>query len=377
MQLIQGMQDIKLNNAEIIRRWEWENIQAGLFNLHFKNLSLNQWQQSGAFFLNEGKNILITFFVAKAVIDGDLTLGEMLAIQYIIGQLASPIDQFIGFTQQLQDARISLERLNDIHGASDEEPTTKHFISSLPEDNSIDIDSLNFAYPGAGAQKVLTNINFNIPHGKTTAIVGMSGSGKTTLLKILLKFYDSYLGSIKVGDFDLSDISHSYWRSQCGTVMQDSFIFNDSIARNIAANVEVPNYERLCNAARIANILGFIESLPNGFNTKIGVEGNGISAGQKQRILIARAVYKNPKYILFDEATNSLDANNEKMIMENLSDFFKGKTVVVVAHRLSTVKNADNIIVLNNGHITEQGSHRVLIDLQGEYYHLIKNQLEL
>ena len=377
MQLIYGMQEIKLNNVEHLRRWEWESLQAGLFKLSYKSLSLSQYQQAGAFFINEKKNILITFFVAKSVIDGQLTLGAMLAVQYIIGQLNSPVEQLIGFIQQAQDAKISLERLNEIHELEEEEPNNKQFIEQLPNNKTISFNKLSFTYPGAGNEPVLQQVDLQIAQGKVTAIVGMSGSGKTTLLKLLLKFYDKYNGEIKIGETNLKNISPRFWRSQCGSVMQDGFIFNDTIANNIAVSDANPNYEKLVHACTVANILPFIESLPLGFNTKIGAEGNGISQGQKQRLLIARAVYKNPTYLFFDEATNSLDANNEKIILENLQDFFKNKTVIVVAHRLSTVKNADNIIVLHKGVIIEQGTHIELTNKRGEYYELVKNQLEL
>lgn len=377
MQLIFGMQEIKLNNAEQLKRWDWENIQAQMFKLGFKSLSISQMQQAGVFFINEGKNIFITFFVAKAVLDGQLTLGAMIAIQYIIGQLNSPVEQLIGFVQSAQDAKISLERLNEIHELEDEEPENKVLLTHLPENKGIQFSNLEFTYPGAGNEPVLRNINLFIPEGKVTALVGMSGSGKTTLLKLLLKFYSDYHGEIKIGESDLKHISSRFWRSQCGSVMQDGYIFSDSIEKNIAVSDESPDYKKLVNACKVANILEFIENLPLGFNTKIGAEGNGISAGQKQRLLIARAVYKNPEYLFFDEASNALDANNEKAIMVNLAEFSKGKTVVVVAHRLSTVKGADNIVVLNNGQITECGSHEELTRREGEYYQLVKNQLEL
>ena len=377
MQLIYGMQEIKLNNAEHLKRWEWENLQAGLFKLGFKNLSLSQYQQSGAFFLNEGKNILITFFTAKAVLEGQLTLGAMLAIQYIIGQLNGPVEQLIGFVQQAQDAKISLERINEIHQVENEEDAEKEYIRKLPVNTSIQIQNLSFTYTGAGNEPVLENINLQIPQGKVTALVGVSGSGKTTILKLLLQFYTHYKGDIKIGDSNIKYISPAYWRSCCGTVMQDGYIFSDSIAKNIAVGDEIPDYEKLMYACTVANIITFVESLPLGFNTKIGAEGNGISAGQKQRILIARAVYKNPQYLFFDEATNALDANNEKAIMENLAGFFEGRTVIVVAHRLSTVRHADNIIVLEKGVIAEQGSHEGLTKLKGKYFELVKNQLEL
>ena len=389
MQLVYGMQEIKLNNAENTYRWAWEGLQAGLFKLNFKSLSLTQYQQIGAFFINQGKNILITFIVAKLVIDGQLTMGMMLAIQYIIGQLNSPIEQLVGFTQQGQDAKISLERLNDINVLEDEEPLHKEFNHALPEEHSIHIKNLSFTYPGAGNEPVLKNINLSIPQGKVTAIVGMSGSGKTTLVKLLLRFYDNYTGEIKFGAANGSSsgdwgsgvhfktISPKYWRSISGAVMQDSFIFNDNIRKNITVTDDKPDNERLLHACKTANILPFIESLPLGFYTKLGAEGNGISGGQKQRISIARAVYKNPQFLFFDEATNSLDANNEKVILENLQEFFKSRTVIIVAHRLSTVKNADKIIVLDNGEIAEEGSHAELTFRKGKYYELVKNQLEL
>lgn len=382
MQLIMGMQEIRLNNCDKPKRWEWERLQAAMFRLSFKGLSISQYQQAGAFFINEGKNLVITFFVAKAVIDGQLTLGAMLAVQYIIGQLNSPVEQLIGFMQQAQDAKISLERINEIHQLKDEEESSSNgdaagLLQQLPADKNISINNLSFTYTGAGNEPVLKNIDLCLSAGKTTAVVGASGSGKTTLLKILLRFYSGYKGDIKIGASSLAAISPHFWRDQCGSVMQDGFIFNDSIANNIALADEKPDLARLVEACKVANIMPFIESLPLGFNTKIGAEGNGISQGQKQRILIARAVYKKPEFVFFDEATNSLDANNEKLIIENLQDFFKGKTVVVVAHRLSTVKNADNIVVLWDGEIVEQGTHEYLAQQKGKYYELVKNQLEL
>lgn len=408
LQLIHGMQEIKLNNAETFFRWDWESLQARLFKINFKNLSLNQYQQAGALFINEGKNILITFFVAKLVLDGQLTIGAMLAIQYIIGQLNSPVEQMIAFTQNFQDAKIALERLNEIHQVTDEEPVSHPFIQTLPARRNIILEDVSFTYSGAGNAPVLKNINLEIPEQKVTAIVGMSGSGKTTLLKLLLKFYSEYTGTISIGrspasscyiapgisalldesllfneasdvfeQVNLKDISPSFWRSQCGSVMQEGYIFNDTIARNIAVGEEMPDRKKLAYACKVANILSYVESLPLGFNTKIGMEGNGISQGQRQRFLIARAVYKNPGYIFFDEATNALDANNEKIIMNNLNRFFAGKTVIVVAHRLSTVKNADKIIVLHQGTVVEEGTHDYLAARKGFYYELVKNQLEL
>jgi len=377
VQLIGGMQEIKLNNCEQQKRWDWEHIQASLFRFSVKGLALGQYQQAGSFFINQGKNIIITFLSAKAVIEGHITLGGMMAVQYVVGQLNSPVEQFLGFIQSFQDARISLERLNEIHQMEDEEPADQHYQPDLPFNKSITIRNLTFRYPGAGNDPVLENIDLHIPEGKTTAIVGMSGSGKTTILKLLLRFYRWEKGEIEVGDSKLKQISIKSWRKSCGTVMQDGFIFSDTITNNIAVGEETPDKKRLHHAVKVANIQEFVENLPNGFNTKIGAEGNGISQGQRQRVLIARAVYKNPDYMFFDEATNALDANNERVIMNNLQEFFRGRTVVIVAHRLSTVSNADNIIMLHKGKIIEQGNHYELTGLKGEYYNLVKNQLEL
>jgi ATP-binding cassette subfamily B protein len=388
LQLVQGMQELKLNSAEHIKRWEWENVQASIFKLGFRNLSYSQLQQAGALFINEGKNMVITFLVAQMVVQGQLTMGAMLAIQYIIGQLNGPVEQFVGFVQNAQDAKISLERLNEIHDLQEEEQVDTNgrgSITHLPENKSILLKDFSFTYPGAGNDPVLENIELEIPEGKTTAIVGVSGSGKTTLLKILLKFYDRYDGDIIIGaghngedqGLRFKYISPRFWRKQCGAVMQDGYIFNDSIAHNIAVGYEQADFGQLIAACKTANILSFIESLPNGFNTRIGTDGMGISQGQKQRLLIARAVYKDPQFLFFDEATNALDANNEKAIVENLQNFFRERTVVVVAHRLSTVKNADKIVVLHEGRIVEEGIHSQLSSLRGKYYELVRNQLEL
>lgn len=376
-QMITGMQEIKLNNCERQKRWEWENIQARLFKVSVKGLALSQYQQAGAFFINESKNIVISFFAASAVITGDMTLGMMMAVQYIIGQLNSPISQLIGFIQSAQDAKISLERLGEIHNKEDEEKEDEARITIFPEDKTLSVNNLSFQYEGPLSEMVLQDVGLKIPEGKITAVVGMSGSGKTTLVKLLLGFYPPVKGDIRVGDINLANVSHRAWRDKCGAVMQDGFIFSDSIAKNIAVGDETVDKQKLLHAVKVANIQDMIESLPLGYNTKIGQEGHGLSQGQKQRILIARAVYKNPEYIFFDEATNALDANNERVIMENLERFFQGRTVVIVAHRLSTVKNADNIVVLEKGRIVEQGTHRELTKLKGVYYHLVKNQLEL
>jgi ATP-binding cassette, subfamily B, bacterial len=378
IQIIDGIQEIKLNNSEKIKRWRWEKIQSKLFKLNIDSLRYQQIQQSGAFIINDGKNLLITYIAASNVItNGDFfTLGKMLAVQVIVGQLNGPISLLINLIQSYHDTRLSLERLNEVQHIENEEITGKSYITEYPEKRDIRIDNLTFAYPGT-EENVLQELGVTIPQGKTTAIVGPSGSGKTTLLKILLQFYTNYKGEIKLGDFNLTDISPKFWRSKCGTVMQDGFIFSDSIANNIAVSDDQVDWTKLDYALKTANINEFINTLPLGVNTRIGGEGMGISQGQKQRILIARAVYKNPDFIFFDEATNALDANNERIIIENLESFFTKKTVIVVAHRLSTVKNADQIIVLDKGKITEAGSHEELTKKKGSYYTLVKNQLEL
>ena len=377
IQLITGMQEIKLNNCEKKRRWEWERIQARLFKINIKGLSLNQYQQAGAGFFNQMKNILITFIAAKSVVDGEITLGMMVAVQYIIGQLNSPIELMVNFMRSAQDAKISLERLGEIHQRDDEEPTDKMRISIIPEDKSIFVSNVSFQYEGPHSAFVLKDVDLEIPQRKVTAIVGPSGSGKTTLVKLLLGFYPPTKGEVKISDVRLENFNTRMWRDLCGTVMQDGFLFSDSIAGNIAVSDEIVDKEKLLQAVKVANIQEFIESLPLAYNTKIGAEGIGLSQGQKQRILIARAVYKNPEYLFFDEATNALDANNEKTIMNNLEQFFQGKTVLIVAHRLSTVKNADRIVVLERGEIVERGNHDELVSLKGYYYNLVKNQLEL
>lgn len=377
IQLITGMQEIKLTGSEKQKRWEWERIQARLFKVSIASLSLNQLQDGGNLFLNELKNIFISFMAATEVVEGRMTLGMMLAVQYIIGQLNAPINQLIGFAQAAQDAKISLERMGEIHNQKNEENEENETAAVLPKANTLRLSGVRFRYEGPNSPYVLDDISFDIPEGKVTAIVGTSGSGKTTLLKLLLKFYPVNEGDIRLGDLRLDVIQTSRWRQKCGVVMQDGFIFSDSIARNIAVGEESIDRERLWNAAQIANIHEFVETLPLGYNTKIGPDGHGLSQGQRQRILIARAVYKNPAFIFFDEATSSLDANNERTIMENLQEFFKGRTVVVIAHRLSTVKNADQIVVLEAGRLVECGNHADLVRHQGSYYELIKNQLEL
>lgn len=375
IQLITGMQEIKLNSCENQKRWEWEHIQAKLFKLSIKGLALGQYQEAGATFINQLKNIFITVLAATSVINGELTLGMMLSVQYIIGQLNAPLANIIGFIRASQDAKISLERLAEVHEKQDEENPNQSLLIDIPISKPIEMDNLSFRYEGAGSPLVLKKVNLSIPSGKITAIVGMSGSGKTTLIKLLLGFYKPVSGDILYGGHNLSNISKSKWRERCGVVMQDGFIFSDTIARNIAPADEEIDNERLMKAVETAQIKEFIETLPMAYNTKIGQEGLGLSQGQKQRLLIARAVYKDPEFIIFDEATNALDAKNEREIMKNLEEFFKGRTVVVVAHRLSTVKNADNIVVLDKGMVIEQGTHKELVANGNLYYELVKNQL--
>lgn len=396
IQLVNGMQEIKLNNAERSKRWEWERIQATLFQLNVASTRLQQWQEGGSMFINELKNIFITFVAATAVISGGMTLGMMLAVQYIIGQLNVPINEFVNFIRELQDARISLDRIGEIRLLENEERPKDDTLDRFPspfgeggrrqDEASLYLKNVSFQYEGPHSPKALDSVDLTIEKGKVTAIVGSSGSGKTTLLRLLLKFYPPSEGKILLGLSDLQLQSACEWRGQCGVVMQDGHIFSDSIARNICVSDEEVDIKRLLQAATVANIHEFVESLPLGYNTKIGVDGVGVSAGQKQRILIARAIYKNPKYIFFDEATSALDSNNEKVIMDNLNDFFKaspdaevgrGKTVVVIAHRLSTVKKADTIIVLDKGKVIEKGTHNELTMKKGNYYELVKNQLEL
>jgi ATP-binding cassette, subfamily B, bacterial len=408
IQMIEGMQEIKLQDCARQTRSQWEEIQARLFRLQSKLLALGQWQESGSHFINEAKNIFITFLCAVSVISGEMTLGTMLAVQYIVGQLNGPLNQMIEFIQKWQDAKISIDRLNEIHALKDEEEKGQNYLQELPQSSTrlvmggkgslnenvrvhtvgsahatahssppIHLKNVTFAYDGAGNERVLDNVTLDVPAGKTTAIVGVSGSGKTTLLKILLKFYDPQAGEVSLADVPLASISHRAWRRQCGVVMQDSFVFSDSIAYNIAVGERAPDQDRLRYATHVANVTEFIDSLPLGFHTKIGQEGVGISMGQKQRILIARAVYKNPSYIFLDEATNSLDASNESIIIRNLRQFFSGRTVIVVAHRLSTVQHADQIVTMERGQVVERGTHQELVALRGNYYTLVKDQLQL
>jgi ATP-binding cassette, subfamily B, bacterial len=379
IQLINGMQEIKLNGSEKRRRWEWEAIQARLFQLNVRSMTLTQSQTEGGRFINEVKNILISFLAAKSVIEGSISLGTMLSVQYIVGQMNVPINNFLGFIRSYQDAKLSIGRLAEIHNKPDEEPVDSLFVTELADTRTVVFDDVSFRYGSSKSEFVLKNINLSIPEGKVTAIVGASGSGKTTLLKLLLKFYEPASGQIQVGNVNLKNMSYPFWRSHCGVVMQEGYIFADSIARNVSESDSngVINRRKLRDAIQTANITDFVETLPNGINTRIGSSGIGMSGGQKQRILIARAVYKDPEYIVFDEATSALDANNEAVIMKNLDVFFKNRTVVVVAHRLSTVKKADQIIVLDKGQIVEQGTHSQLVEKKDYYYSLVKNQLEL
>ncbi|MCE7994656.1 MAG: peptidase domain-containing ABC transporter [Roseivirga sp.] len=376
IELINGMQEIKLHNAEKKKRWAWEHLQARLFKLSIESLALEQYQSIGSSFINELKNILISVISATLVIKGELTLGMMMAISYIVGQLNSPITQLISFIKEVQDAKISLDRLGEIHNMEDEKQHDSEKHAEVPVDRDIALENMSFRYPGSDVN-VLKNLSLTIPANKVTAIVGVSGGGKTTLMKVLLKFYEPGSGKIMIGNGDLDAITQQAWRDKCGVVMQEGYIFNDTIASNVAIGDDVIDKEKMLHALEVANLRDFIESLPLAYNTKIGMEGIGLSTGQKQRLLIARAVYKDPRFLFFDEATSALDANNEKTIMENLNRFFENKTVLVIAHRLSTVKNAHQIVVLDQGNVVETGNHKELVALKGSYFELVKNQLEL
>ena len=376
-EMITSMQEIKLQDCEQRRRWEWEDTQADLFAVQIKSLKLQQAQEAGSIFINELKNIIITVVAATAVIKGELTLGMMLAVQYIIGQLNSPVEQVMNFIYSLQDVKISLERINEIHLKTEEDSNSEQIVDLVKDNGNIKLNNVSFRYDKNSLKKTINNISLNIEEGKVTAIVGASGSGKTTLLKLLLGYYPVENGDIMIGNNNLTDINKRWWRRQCGVVMQDGVIFSESIARNIAVGDDEIDEQRLKEAAETACIYDMVMALPLKFNTRIGHDGMGLSQGQKQRILIARAVYKNPRYILLDEATNSLDAQNERNIVDNLERFYRGRTVIIVAHRLSTVCNADKIVVIDAGKIVEVGSHKELTELRGAYYKLVKNQLEL
>lgn len=377
-EMIIGMKEIKLYGSETAKRWEWEQLQARYFKLNIRSLSLEQYQQTGFTFITTLKNIIISFLAASDAINGTITLGVVLSISYIVGQTNGPIEQLVGFIKSAQDARLSMDRLKEIHDKKEEEKNEEIGVKSQPIHHSdIYIKNVSYQYEGPKSPYALNNISLTIPKGKITAIVGASGSGKTTLMKLLLGFYNPVAGEILIGDRDLRTISPRLWRMECGSVMQDGYIFYDTIAKNIALDGKEIDAQKMENATVTANIKNFIEELPLGYTTKIGASGIGISGGQRQRILIARAIYKDPNYLLFDEATSSLDASNERVIMDNLNDFFKGRTVLIIAHRLSTVKNADQIIVLKNGKIVERGNHESLTTLKGKYFELVKNQLEL
>ena len=376
-QFITSMQEIKLQDCEQRRRWEWEDVQADLFDVQMKSLKLQQQQEAGSIFINEAKNIVITVVAAAAVIQGSMTLGMMLAVQYIIGQLNSPVEQLMKFLYSLQDVKISLERINEIHNIRNEESPERRLTVLNKEDKDLKFENVSFKYDPHNPQWTLEGINFTIPYGKTTAIVGASGSGKTTLLKLMLGYYPVPQGEVKIGNTNLDHFDLKWWRRQCGVVMQDGVIFSENIGQNIAVDDGEMSFDRLKRAVELANVKTFVERMPLKYSTQIGPDGVGLSQWQKQRILIARAIYKNPQYIFLDEATNALDAENERVIVENLHDFYLGRTVVVVAHRLSTVKDADQIIVMDKGRIVETGDHASLIRKQGAYYNLVKNQLEL
>lgn len=389
-ELITGMQEIKLNNCEQARRWKWEKIQARLFKINIDSLTLEQYQELGVSFFNQLRNILISYYSAILVLENHISLGAMLSISYIVGQMNGPIGQIIVFVRKIQDAKLSLDRLGEIHNKPNEELNEEFrwrsdgseklgdfYLRRNSVVTGIVLKDVSFRYGEPSSPFVLRNLNLHIPKGKVTAIVGSSGSGKTTLLKLLLKFYPLENGEISINGVSIGDISASRWREQCGTVMQDGFIFADTIVRNIAVDGKKIDHERMMRSVEVANIQEYVRRLPLGFSTKIGNGGGGLSGGQRQRLFIARAVYKDPDFLFFDEATSSLDAHNERVIMENLNAFFRGKTVLIVAHRLSTVKNADQIIVLHNGEVAEVGTHMELSKAKGYYYELVKNQLEL
>ncbi len=376
VQLFDGVQEIKLSNSEKQKRWEWEKLQAGIYEFKKKMMIVDQAQSSGSLFINEIKNVLVSFLAAKSVIDGEITLGMMVAIQFIIGQANAPVRSFVSFIRSYQMAEISLRRLSEVHSKKNDTETNENYITIMPEQRDIVFDNVDFSYSKKEESLVLKKLSFSIPQGKTTAIVGESGSGKTTILKLLLKFYFPLKGSITLGGVNFRNVNPQWWNYNCGAVLQDSFIFSDTIAKNIALGDDVIDRDRLVSSVRMSNIQRFIESLPFGYNTKIGKGGHGLSQGQKQRVLLARILYKNPEFVLLDEATNALDSKNEFQIMKNIKRFLVDKTTVIVAHRLSTVVDADNIIVIDNGEIIEQGTHEELIKNRSKYYELVQRQLQ-
>jgi ATP-binding cassette subfamily B protein len=376
LEILGAVQDIKISNATRQKRWEWEEVQSYVYDVKMKSLTLSQVQGIGSSFINRAVGIAITFIAAKAVIEGEITLGTMFAITMIVGQISGPIGQILGFITTFQDAKIGLERINDITNKEDEDPPKQTLVTDIPKTEPIHIENLTFHYGSESLDPVLDSLELVIPAGKVTAIVGASGSGKTTMMKLLLKFYQPNKGDIFLGGYNFKSLHHGKWRENCGVVMQDGQLLSGTISDNIALGRETDNI-RVIEAARMANIDSFINELPMGYMTELGKEGNQVSTGQKQRILLARAIYKDPAYLFLDEATSALDADNEKVIIENLNTFFKDRTVVVIAHRLSTVRNADNIVVVDKGKITEQGTHKELVAKKGAYYNLVKNQLEL
>lgn len=376
VELVTGMQEIRIAGCERQKRWEWERIQAKLFKVSLKGLMLTQNQTLGSTFIDQIKNVSISFLAAKAVIDGQMTLGAMVAVQYMIGQLNAPIQKFLGFIQSGQDAKISIDRLNTVYEKSDEESPEENKISDIPKDGSINVKNLSFQFDASGSEKILNRLTFEIPPNRVTAIVGASGSGKTTLLKLLLRIYRPVEGEISLGNISIDSYSPSSWRRNCAVVMQDGYIFSDTIMNNICLSPADLDRERLDRAVSAANIKEFIETLPLGYHTKIGTNGHGLSSGQKQRLLIARAMYKQCNFIFFDEATNALDSQNENKIIDNLEEIFYNKTAIIIAHRLSTIKRAHQILVLDKGIIVESGTHDQLIQWRGFYFNLIQSQLE-
>ncbi|MCM1313213.1 MAG: peptidase domain-containing ABC transporter [Roseburia sp.] len=375
IQMVQGMQEIKLNNCEQNKRWEWEQIQFKQFKNSIESLKIAQIQNFGAMLITQFISLIISYMVAKRVVDGEMTLGMMMAISYVIGQVAAPISQFVGFVRSYQDTKISIERLNEVHETKGEHEEFFEQRDELPDNGDLCFKDMSFSYSGSTRDYSLKHVDLCVKQGEITAFVGESGSGKTTLLKLVLGFYEPTEGTITLGKTNLCNVNRKLWRTVCGSVMQDGFIFSDTIARNIAVGTDDIDKDRLVNSVRIANLSDFIDSLPLGINTKIGMDGNGISQGQKQRILIARAVYKNPEYIIFDEATNALDSLNEREIMDHLHQFYQGKTVLIAAHRLSTIRNAHRIVVLKDGKVVEVGTHQELMDRAGEYCNLVKEQM--